>query len=343
MKRYGNLWSEITSMDMLRYAHSQAKRGKGHYSAVKRVETDVEGHLERLQKSLLDKTFATGEYQIEDRMEGGKMRRIYKLPYYPDRIVQHALMAVVGPIFRRSLIRDTFQSLPQRGTADARRRVQKMMHEDPQRYALKMDIRLYYPTVDNERLKTIIRRKIKCKDTLWLLDNIIDSMHGLPIGNLTSQYLGNVYLYPFDWWVKQTLGVKHYFRYCDDIVFFSNDKKELRTWRRSIEQELNSLGLYIKPNWQIIDTEKQGVDYVGYVFSPGYTRLRKTIAENFKAHAKKSREKRLTLQRAAEGLVAYKGWVMRANAKELWRKNVPHHVINGCNGLYKTNPLRGAV
>jgi RNA-directed DNA polymerase len=141
-------------------------------------------------------------------MEGGKMRRIYKLPYYPDRIVQHALMSAVGPIFRRSLIRDTFQSLPERGTSDARRRVQKMMKSDPQAYALKMDIRKYYPNVNNDKLKEVIRRKIKCKDTLWLMDNIIDSMSGLPIGNLTSQYFGNIFLYEFDWWVKQELKVK---------------------------------------------------------------------------------------------------------------------------------------
>jgi hypothetical protein len=343
MKRYGNLWNEITDIETLRYAHNQAKRGKGHYSAVKRVEQDVEGHLLQLREMLLNKTFTTGEYQEEDRIEGGKMRRIYKLPYYPDRIVQHALMAVCGPIFRRSLIRDTFQSLPERGTADARKRVQKMMKSNPQRYALKMDIRKYYPNINNSLMKQAVRKKIKCKDTLWLIDNILDSCQGLPIGNLTSQYFGNVFLTEFDWWVKQELKARYYFRYCDDLVLFSNNKQELRYWRSEIEQRLNSIKLEIKPDWQIYDTQKQGVDFVGYVFSPTSTRLRKTIASRFKVVAKAARNGKLVILNALQILIAYKGWVMRANGKQLWRNNISYRFIRKCDNLWKTNPLRGGI
>lgn len=343
MKRYGNLWKDITSMETLRYAHSQAKKGKGHYSAVKRVEEDVERHLLQLREMLLNKTFTTGEYQIEDRIEGGKMRRIYKLPYFPDRIVQHALMTVCGPIFRKSLIRDTFQSLPLRGTSDARRRVQAMMKKSPKQYALKMDIRLYYPSIDNELMKKAVRRKIKCPDTLWLMDNIIDSRKGLPIGNLTSQYFGNVFLTEFDWWVKQILRVKHYYRYCDDLILFSDSKAELRNWRKQIESYLNSLGLKIKSNWQVYDNLKQGVDFVGYVFYPHKTRIRPSIAKRFKAHAKKATQGIIDLATAAQGLIAYKGWVMRSSAKQLWRKHVTSRFIKKCNTLYKSNPLRGAI
>lgn len=342
MKRYGNLWEEITSMETLRYAHAQAKRSKGHYSAVKRVEKDVEGHLLAIQKALRDKTFTTGTYRIQERMEGGKMRTIYKLPYYPDRIVQHALMAVVGPIFRRSLVRDTFQSLPQRGTSDARRRVQTMMKSDPQPYALKMDIRKYYPSIPNEKMKDAVRRKIKCTDTLWLCDNIIDSMQGLPIGNLSSQYFGNVYLCWFDWWVKQELGVRYYYRYCDDMVLFAQNKKELRQWRKQIENKLHKMGLELKPDWQIVNTEKQGVDFVGYVFQQKQTRLRPAIAKRFKQHLKQSLFA-FSPKFLLDSLVAYKGWVMRANAKRLWRSHVTHRIVRYCDTVYKLNPIRGAL
>lgn len=343
MKRHGNLWKRITSVETLKNAHTIAKRGKGHYASVKEVEKDVEGHLLRLRDALLNKTFTTGQYVVEDRMEGGKMRRIYKLPYYPDRIVQHALMSVVGPIFRRSLIRDTFQSLPHRGTSDARRRVQKMMKSDPQAYALKMDIRKYYPNVDNGKLKEVIRRKIKCSDTLWLMDNIINSMEGLPIGNLTSQYFGNIFLYPFDWWVKQELGAKHYYRYCDDLVIFSDDKVTLRKWQKDIESYLNDLGLDLKPDWQIVDIAKQGVDFVGYVFKKDSTRLRPSIAKRFKAHAAKGAKKENLPEDTIKGLVAYKGWIMRCNAKRLWRAHVPNSLIKYCHGVYTTNPLKGCI
>lgn len=343
MKRHGNLWAEIVSMDTLRNAHSVAKKGKGHYISVREVEKDVEGHLRRLQKDLIEKKFTTGKYEVEDRMEGGKMRTIYKLPYYPDRIVQHALMAHVGPIFRRTFIRDTYQSLPSRGTSDARRRIQKMMKSDPQRYAIKMDIKKYYPNVDNEKLKTIIRKKIKCPDTLELIDNIIDSMPGLPIGNLTSQYFGNVFLSEFDWWVKQDLTVKYYYRYCDDLVLFGNDSRILKRQFYAIQKYLNDLGLEIKHTWQLIDLNRQGVDFVGYVFSPAGTRLRKSIAVRFEKHSARSRMCKIPPKRALDGLAAYKGWMMRGNAKRLWRKNITRRLATYCNDIYKTNPLKGRI
>jgi hypothetical protein len=342
MQRHGNLWEQIVSTQNLLEAHKQAKKGKSHYTAVKRTERNVEENIAKIRESLLSKTFTTGVYKIEDRMEGGKMRRIYKLPYYPDRIVQHALIAVIGPIFRKSLIRDTFQSLPCRGTADARRRVQKAMTgEHTPKYALKMDIKQYYPSIDNEKLKVIIAAKIKCKETIWLIHNILDSMPGLPIGNLTSQYFGNVYLYQFDWWAKQTLKAKHYFRYCDDIIMLADTKEELRDWRKEVENKLGNLGLTIKPDWQIYGLDKQGVDFVGYVFSPNKTRIRKSIAERFRNHAAVA--KKLGPLKAIRVFVAYKGWMMRANAKRLWRKYVTPKIIKWVNPVFLTNPIKGAV
>lgn len=338
MKRHGNLWEKIISKDNLRYAHSMAKRGKGHYSSVQRIEKDVERYIDEAHKLLISKQFTTGEYQIEDRIEGGKLRTIYKLPYFPDRIVHHAAMAICGPIFRRSLIRDTFQSLPERGTSDARRRIKPMIKQYP--YALKMDIKKYYPSVNNDLMKRAIRRKIKCKDTLWLLDDIIDSHDGLPIGNLTSQYFGNVYLTQFDWWVKQQLGVRGYFRYCDDLILLG-DKQDLIDWRLQVTKRLASMGLEIKPCWQIKDLKTQGVDFVGYVFYHDKTKLRKSIALNFKEKAKSAiKSGRLN---AIQSLVAYKGWMMQASCKMLWRKYATSTVQKYCDNVFKTNPLRGKI
>lgn len=338
MIRHGNLFESITDIETLRYAYQMSRRGKSHYTAVKRFERNVDANLKDIQQALTDKTFKTGGYKIEDRMEGGKMRRIYKLPYSPDRIVQHALMSVVGPIIRRSLIRDTFQSLPERGTADARRRVQKFIKSNQPRYALKLDIRKYYPSVNNDRLKQMVRRKIKCPDTLWLIDDILDSMNGLPIGNLTSQYFGNFYLCQFDWWVKQGLGVGGYYRYCDDLILFANSKAQLRAWFYQIENHLNGLELDVKPDWQIVSMQKQGVDFVGFVFMLDKTKLRPSIAGNFKTASKKK-----TALELFASLIAYKGWMMRANAKMLWRKHVSDRMIKQSKLFYKHTPLRGRI
>ena len=319
MKRHGNLWDQITDMDNLRYAHQQARRGKSHYREVKMVDSDPDRYLTQIQNALLDKTFSTSPYEIEDRFDGRKMRTIYKLPYFPDRIIQHALLNVVGGIFIRSFIRDTFQSIPGRGTTDAMRRVKRLVRsENSPRYALKIDVKKYYPSVNNDKLKVMIRRKIKCTDTLWLIDDILDSMPGLPIGNYTSQHFGNLYLNQFDWWMKQQVKPTGYFRYCDDIVIFGDSRNELLSIKAQVESKLAKLDLTIKPDWQVYDVPEHGVDFVGYVFKPHATRVRQNIATSFRKTCAKLAAYKPTRE-PLSSLMAYKGWFTWCNAKLLWR------------------------
>jgi hypothetical protein len=322
MKRAGSLWSQIVDLDNIKVAHRQARRGKAYYTEVKMVDADLNRYAAEIQRALLDKTFTTSAYEVEERHDGRKLRTIYKLPYYPDRIVQHALLGVIGPILTRSFIRDTFQSIIGRGTSDAMRRVRQFVRSERcPPYALKIDIEKYYPSVDNEILKAQVRRKIKCADTLWLLDNVIDSMQGLPIGNYTSQHLGNLYLNEFDWWIKQVVKPAGYFRYCDDIVVFGDTRDELRATKDAMRARLAALGLSIKPNWTIYNVEREGVDFVGYVFKSECTRLRPSIARKFRAACRQLRARlRLwNVDKHRSRLMAYKGWMKPANAKRLWR------------------------
>jgi RNA-directed DNA polymerase len=325
MKRHGNLWEGITSLDNIKLAHVLARRGKSYYAEVKMVDADLEKYALEIQAMLLHKTFTTSPYEIEDRFDGRKERTIYKLPYYPDRIVQHALLNVIGPIFVNTFIRDSFQSIVGRGTHDGARRVKKLVRsENCPRYALKVDVRKYYPSVDNDILKQIIRKKIKDRDVLWLLDDIIDSMKGLPIGNYTSQHLGNLYLNQFDWWIKQEVRPPGYFRYCDDIVIFGHSSKELIDTKDEIVKKLAALKLEIKPNWNIYDVHKNGIDFVGFVFRPSDTRVRRSIALKFKEKCR-AVQKVITKNNRImflSNLMAYKGWMNRVNAKTLWRKHI---------------------
>lgn len=324
MKRHGNLWDKVTDIENIKLAHKNASKGKAHYREVKMVNENPEHYFLEIQKSLMDKTYTTGKYRESKIFDGRKERVVHKLPYFPDRIVHHALLNIVGEIFESSLIRDTFQSLKGRGTRDAMERVRKFVRGGESKYALKVDIKKYYPSVDNGLLKTCVERKIKCKDTLWLLHDIIDSIEGLPIGNYTSQILGNLYLSSFDWWVKQTLKIKGYFRYCDDIVFFGDDKEALRTLKQSVVKELAILRLEIKPDWKISNVLKEGVDFVGYVFSPHTTKLRKGIARNLvKAASKYSKEEGKLSQ-----LMSFKGWVIPTNNHGLFVKNLDVRLIN---------------
>jgi len=104
---------------------------------------------------------------------------------------------------------------------DSKKLKKDLKNEVETKYCLKLDVRKFYPSVDHAILKRIIRRKIKDNKLLSLLDNIIDSAKGVPIGNYLSQYFGNLYLSRFDHWMKETNGVKYYHRYCDDIVIFA--------------------------------------------------------------------------------------------------------------------------
>lgn len=321
MKRFGNLWSQIIDYDNILAAHRSARKGKSHYKEVKMVNSNEEFYIREIQRMLSDKTFTTSPYEVFDKHDGRKMRTLYKLPYYPDRIVQHALLQVVGPIWSKCLIRDTFQSIPGRGTHDARRRVEKHIRRQPPKYALKFDIAKYYPNVDNVILKQEIRRKIKCADTLWLMDNIIDSAVGIPIGNYTSQYFGNVYLARFDWWVVQELKPYGYFRYCDDIVLLADTADQCHAMRKLCFDKLAAdYKLRIKPNWQVFPVEVRGLDFVGFVFKSDEVRLRSGIADGLKRKAKDIRKhgQRMRPHKIVNGLGSYWGWCKHVNAKKLW-------------------------
>jgi RNA-directed DNA polymerase len=344
MKRHADLWEKIIDLENIRFAHKQARRGKSFYQEVKMVNANEDEMLTKIQKSLIDKTFTTSKYEIEDRFDGRKIRTIHKLPYYPDRIVQHALIQVVGPIWRKGFIRDTFQSIPGRGTNDARKRMTKAIKSvNCPKYYFKFDIKKYYPSVNNKLLKEVVRKKIKCVDTLWLLDDIIDSIDGLPIGNYTSQDLGNVFLSEFDWWAKQDLNIKYYFRYCDDVIVLHNNKKALGKIKDAMFSKLNNIGLSVKPNWHISNIDKQGVDFVGYVFRPSHVRLRRTIADKFK---KKGLEisknwRSMSDTKIMNGIMSYWGWIKPVNAKNLWRSVVTTKILNILDLLpYKSNPAR---
>lgn len=322
MKRHGNLFERVIDIDNIKHAHTKARKGKAFYKEVKMVDSDIDHYCAEIQKSLIDKTFTTSDYEITNRFDGRKYRTIYKLPYYPDRVVQHALLNVIGEILTASFIRDTFQSIIGRGTSDAMKRVRKLVRSDKcPKYALKIDIEKYYPSVNNSKLKEIIRRKIKCKDTLWLIDNIVDSTNGLPIGNYTSQIFGNLYLNKFDWIIKQQIKPIGYFRYCDDIVFMDNCKKRLIKIKKWCENYLLiRLGLRIKSTWNIYNIHKQGVDFVGYVFKKRQTKLRPSIASNFMRACNMLKNKPTKSQSNLSKIMAYKGWCSSCNAKMLWRK-----------------------
>lgn len=318
MKRYNNLYEKIVAYPNIELAHTKARRGKRHYAAVKKIDENPEMHLTNLWQTLCDRQHKTSDYSVIKRQVGKKTRIIYKLPYYPDRIVHHCIMNVLEPIWLKVLIRDTYSAIKGRGVHDGVKRMKGFLQDKRNtKYCLKLDVKKFYPSIDHEILKQIIRRKIKCKDTLALLDEIIGSAPGVPIGNYLSQYFGNLYLAYFDHYCKEVLGIKYYARYCDDVVVFHSEKDFLHSAFHNIADYLKSkLGLAINGNHQVFPTRVRGVDFLGYRFFGGYTLVRKSIATTFKQKMKQ--------EQPVSCIMSYKGWLGHANAYRLWHAHAPN-------------------
>lgn len=294
MKRIGNLYEKIYDIENLRLAHKQARRGKSFYTEVKLIDENEDEYLYRLQDMLIHKTYHTSKYEVFEKKEGKKIRKIYKLPYFPDRICQWAIIQVIEPYLMRTLTDDTYSALPGRGVERARRKMVRALKTDPENTAwcLKIDISKYYPNVNIEKLKFKYRRLFKDNDLLWLLDEILDSNPdtGVPIGNYISQYSGNIYLSDFDHRVKEVYHIKHYFRYMDDMVFLSSSKEELQNLIKEITKYLaDEYDLKVKDSWSLFRVEDRGIDFVGYVFRHDSIRLRKSIAHSIKKTSSKIR------------------------------------------------------
>lgn len=313
MKRIGNLFGPITSLDNLRLADQIASRGKSQQYGVRVHREDQKANLIRLQQLLQSGEFRTSPYTTFKVFEP-KEREVSRLPYYPDRIVHHAIMNVLEPVFVSVFTSDTYSCIKGRGIHAAQRAVIKALQNEPEtRYCLKLDIRKFYPSIDHEILKQLLRRKIKCTRTIALLDEIIDSAPGVPIGNYLSQYFANFYLTYFDHWMKEVLRVKHYFRYADDMVILSPSKPELHALLGKIRSYLaTELKLEVKGNYQVFPVSARSIDFVGYRLYHTHTLLRKSIKQNFARKLSKGTNRQV--------LASYMGWAGHCDSRHLLKK-----------------------
>lgn len=253
-------------MENLLQAFQNASNGKRKRDEVKRFEADLDTNLRQLQVELTTRTYTTSAYEVFVKYEP-KRREIYKLPFR-DRVVQWAIMQVLEPVWTPQFTSDTHACIRGRGIHSLLRQLRTDLRRDPDgtRYCLKIDVRKFYPSIDHGILKQVIRRKLKDPDVLWLLDGIIDSASGVPIGNYISQYFANLYLSELDHLLKEDVGVRYYYRYADDIVLLSDSKEYLSGVLVYINHYLNdSRLLTLKSNFQIYPVESRGIDFVGYV------------------------------------------------------------------------------
>lgn len=325
MKRVGDIFDKVISLENLRLADEKARKGKLHSYGVQLHDKNREANLLSLHESLKNGTFKTSKYHVF-KIYKPKEREIFRLPYFPDRILHHAIMNVLEPIWVSVFNKDTYSCIKNRGIHACAKNVKFALKQDPDgtRYCLKIDVRKFYPSIDHEILKQVVRRKIKDGRLLALLDEIIDSVpSGVPIGNYLSQYFANLYMAYFDHWLKETKGVKYYWRYADDIVILAPNKEVLHSLLHDIRAYLrNNLKLKVKRNYQVFPVDSRGIDFLGYVFYHSHTLLRKSIKQKLCRRVAKLNKRKVapTKEQYKQQICSWWGWCKYCDSINLMSK-----------------------
>ena len=232
-----------------------------------------------LHWDLKNKTYKHGPYHAFN-ISDPKPRNIHKATVR-DRLLHHAIYRVLYPYFDKKFIHDSYSSRLTKGTHKAIKKFENDARKISKNYRkqcfiLKCDIRKCFASIDHQILLNILNKHIADEDTIWLLERVITSFNpGLPLGNLTSQLLINIYMNEFDQFIKHNLKIKHYIRYADDFVLFHQDKNKLLINLRYIKNFLNKkLKFTLHPDKVFIKTLSSGLDFLGWVHFPKHRVLR---------------------------------------------------------------------
>jgi RNA-directed DNA polymerase len=274
MKRTGNLYGSICEPKNLRLAFYKAAKGRQDRAEIIQYRSSLDLNLKLLHQQLVSENLEIGDYHFF-RIRDPKPRHICAAAF-PERVLHHAVMNVCEPVLDRYAIVDSYACQKGKGSIKALYRAQKAMQST--HWYLKLDIRRFFASIDQSVMLRLLKRRIKDKSVLRLFSQVLDSYQtepgkGMPIGNLISQHLSNLYLGYFDHWVKETLRVRHYVRYMDDFVLFSESKNELEAWLVEIEEFLgNQLKLTLKQGTQL-NRCRFGLPFLGYRVYPDVLRL----------------------------------------------------------------------
>ncbi|MBF0397205.1 MAG: group II intron reverse transcriptase domain-containing protein [Desulfobacterales bacterium] len=274
MKRAGNLYSLISEYENLCLAYKKAVRAKICKQEVQIFRKNFHANIQKIRNQLISKNFDIGHY-YSFKVYDPKPRQIYAASF-PERVLHHAIMNVCEPILDSYAIYDTYACRKKKGRQKAVIKAQSFIEKFS--WYLKLDISKYFNSIDHKIVMSLLSRKIKDKNVLFLFQKIIDTYHtetgkGIPIGNLISQHLANFYLGSFDHWIKGKRKIKGYVRYMDDFLVFGNEKSY-------IKNELNEIKLFIKQNLKLklkdnvqLNHTSHGIPFLGYRIFPKFTRL----------------------------------------------------------------------
>ncbi|MBM3131329.1 MAG: RNA-dependent DNA polymerase [Chloroflexi bacterium] len=338
MKTFKHLYPQITAFENLRIAFKRAARGKRKHPNVAAFEYQLERNLLELERELEAQTYRPGAYH-NFMIDDPKPRLISAAPFR-DRVVHHALCQIIEPLFERRFIHDSYACRVGKGTHAALDRAQAYARQFP--YVLQCDLQHFFPMMDHARLRAQLARVIADKQTLWLADQILDSgalihaddppcyfegddlfaaarPHGLPIGNLTSQFWANVYLNPLDQFCKRELKCAGYVRYVDDFLLFAPDKFTLHAWRARVIEFAATLRQTLHEERAAVFPTATGIPFLGWRVYPDHRRLKRRNGIAFQRRWARLRKEYAAGKIERDRLdAAINGWVAHVAHGDTW-------------------------
>ncbi len=341
MRRDGNIIQEIVEYGNMSDSFDQVLRGTVRKQC--REGQELLAHREEvianLQREIADGTFTVTEYRERDIYEYGKHRRL-QIVAMERRIGCNAIMNVVDKHLHARYIRTSGASIKKRGTHDMMLQVSRVLKDNPRiRYAYQYDIRHFYDNVVHKVAKDAFAHVFKDKILLKILGSLIDMLEtGISFGLRISQATGNLILsIHLDHPLKDEMGVKHFFRYCDDGLVLAESKAELWLIRDAIHEMLEAIGLEIKPNERVFPVS-EGIDFVGYKIYPDHVLLRKRIKKKFAAKIKKIKSRK----RRHELIASFWGMTKHADCANLNNKLIGVETMKSFKDLKVTyQPANG--
>jgi RNA-directed DNA polymerase len=314
------MYNHITSLENLLDAWKEFLKGKRSKKDVQEFQYRLSDNVFALHADLKNKKYMHGGYYAFN-ISDPKPRNIHKATVR-DRLLHHAIYRQLYPFFDRRFIVDSYSCRRKKGTHRAMDRFRQFAYKVGRNntetfWVLKCDVKKFFASIDQEILVSIVEKYINEADTLWLIRRVVGSFYstkpgkGMPLGNLTSQLLVNVYMNEFDQWMKHVMRVKYYIRYADDFVVLSRDKTSLVNLLVKIHEFLDEkLKLQLHPDKISIRTFASGVDFLGWIHFPDHRVLRTAAKKKMLRTIEKTQVKEETIK-------SYLGMIKHGNAYKL--------------------------
>lgn len=359
MITYNSIYHKIISIDNLELAWLKARKGKTKKSYVLEFEKNIERNLLELHEELASQTYFPRPLETFI-LRDPKTRKISKSDFR-DRIVHHAIVNILEPIFDKTFIYDSYANRKGKGTLKALHRfdffVKKVSKNNKLSiFVLKADIKHYFNEVNHTILIEILKRKISDDRTILLIEKILknsanfesqreiiksavndaqtsllefsQNKKGMPLGNLTSQFFANLYLNELDNFVKRKLHIKNYIRYVDDFVIIHRSKQQLEIWKGQIDDFLNKhLKLTLHPQKTRIISLSRGVDFVGFRNFHHHKLLRKRNLRKIYQKLSLYEQNKVSFTKMRDSYIGWRGFARWGNTYKR-RENVKRKIID---------------